>query len=144
RPNHAYGTHRLEFERFVRARFPHALVVRLPALFGPGLRKNVLYDLLHANQVERINPASCFQWYPLERLPEDLRRAEAHGLKLANFFTEPLATRLVLERFFPEVRAGAEAQPAAYYDLHTRYGQAFGGDERYVMRAPQVLEEVGR
>lgn len=41
----AYGRNRLQLERWVREDFPGALIVRLPALYGRGLRKNFLYDL---------------------------------------------------------------------------------------------------
>jgi hypothetical protein len=141
--NHAYGRHRLEFENFVRERFPHALIVRLPALFGPGLRKNILFDLRNGNQLERINPASRFQWYPLERLPDDVRRAEAAGLTLVNLFPEPLPTRLILERFYPHARVGAlEPQAAADYDLHTRHAAVFGGAGHYCMPASAVLVDL--
>ena len=41
----AYGSNRLQLERWVREDFPAALIVRLPALYGKGLKKNFLYDL---------------------------------------------------------------------------------------------------
>lgn len=41
----AYGRNRLQLERWVREDFPDALIVRLPALYGKGLRKNFLFDL---------------------------------------------------------------------------------------------------
>ena len=47
-----YGRHRRELEELVTAHFPHAHVVRLPALFGPGLRKNFVFDL--------VNPVPSF------------------------------------------------------------------------------------
>jgi hypothetical protein len=68
----AYGRHRRELEVFCMDHFPDCLVVRLPALFGPGLRKNLIFDL--ANPVptmmtgERLEalqaalPAALLNW----------------------------------------------------------------------------------
>ena len=44
---------------------------RLPGLFGPDLRKNVLFDLLHDNLLEKIQPRSTFQWFDVELTWED-------------------------------------------------------------------------
>lgn len=43
----AYGRHRRLLETFCETRFADCLVVRLPALFGTGLRKNFIFDLLN-------------------------------------------------------------------------------------------------
>jgi hypothetical protein len=143
-PNHAYGTHRLAFERFMRARFPHAQIVRLPALFGPGLKKNVIYDLLHDNATEGINPNSRFQWYPVLRLHQDLQVIEASKLLLVNLFTEPILTRDILESFFPGKTVGQCASPSADYDLRSRHAALFGGHDGYVLDRQTVLDELAR
>lgn len=41
----AYGYNRLMLERWVRETFEDVLIVRLPALYGKGLKKNFLFDL---------------------------------------------------------------------------------------------------
>ena len=43
----AYGANRLVLERRVRDRFPDALIVRLPGLFGKNIKKNFIYDYIH-------------------------------------------------------------------------------------------------
>jgi hypothetical protein len=58
----AYGRHRRAFEEWVTDRFSHVLVLRLPALFGDGLSKNFIFDLL--------NPAPAF--VPAPRFDEAL------------------------------------------------------------------------
>lgn len=43
----AYGKHRRALEERLCERFARCLVLRLPALFGPGLKKNFVFDLLN-------------------------------------------------------------------------------------------------
>lgn len=52
----AYGRHRRELESFVESHFYDSLIVRLPALFGEGLRKNFMFDLL--NPVPTMMPGA--------------------------------------------------------------------------------------
>jgi hypothetical protein len=140
--NHAYGRNRLLAERRVTARFPRHLVARLPALFGSGLKKNIIFDLLNGNQTHTINPATIFQWYPLTRLPADLERAQELQLDAVNLFTEPLPTHDILAALFPSMLTGPAAEPAQRYDLRTRHGPAFGGIPGYVMERAAVLDAL--
>lgn len=43
----AYGRNRRTLEAFCEASFKDCLILRLPALFGPGLQKNFIFDLLN-------------------------------------------------------------------------------------------------
>lgn len=42
-----YGVNRRRLEAFVADHFRDHLIVRLPALFGPGLKKNFLFDIMN-------------------------------------------------------------------------------------------------
>lgn len=141
---HAYGLNRLRLEEAFHGQFPHGLIVRLPGLFGPGLKKNVLYDLAHDNILDKINPASSFQYYDLGRLAADIEIAEKAGLKLVHLFTAPIVTREVIDCFFPGKEVGADAAPEAHYDYRTRHGALFGGDACYIESAESVISRMAR
>ena len=115
-----YGRHRLAVEAFVKARFGQALVARLPALFGRGLKKNMIFDLLTGNQTDKINPAGVFQWYPLSRLADDLGRAWQADLGLVNLFPEPVPSSRIIDSLFPQACVGAPTEPAPHYRLQDR------------------------
>lgn len=44
---HAYGYNRYQLELWVREKYPNALIIRLPGLFGINIKKNFIYDLIH-------------------------------------------------------------------------------------------------
>ena len=144
RPNHAYGANRRMLEDRVQELFAEVHIVRLPALFGQGLTKNVIFDLLHDNALDKIQPDSSFQYYNLDRLWADIQVQTAAKVRLLNLCTEPLPTRTILATFFPEKQVGANAPPAVRYDVHTRHAGLFGRSGPYRESADNVLAQLGR
>lgn len=142
--NHPYGEHRLAFEDFCVGTFPDCTVVRLPGLFGEGLKKNVIYDLLNDNCLEMVNPESRFQYYGLDDLWADVDKALENGVRKINLFTEPVRTGDVLDAFFPSKEVGARAVPAVRYDLRTRHSGLWGRDDGYVQGRDGVMDRLGR
>ncbi|MGA2183633.1 MAG: NAD(P)-dependent oxidoreductase [Bryobacteraceae bacterium] len=142
-PNHAYGVNRLHFEDAMRDRFGETTIVRIAGVFGPGLKKNVIYDLLHDNCLDMIHPDSSFQYYNVSRLWRDLRRLEGTRIRLINFVTEPIATRDIIDRFFPGKSVGAKPAPEAHYDVRTLHSLEFGASPPYLAGAGQVLADLG-
>lgn len=142
--NHAYGQHRLLLEQFVATQFPQSFIVRLPGLFGAGLKKNVIFDLLHHNQLEKINPDSQFQWYDITQLWTHLQIVLAKDLRLVMLATEPVVTSDIQCRFFPSLSIGTQAPPPIYYNIQTRYSELFGGDRSYIQNREQVLDRIGK
>ncbi|MFM7521454.1 MAG: NAD-dependent epimerase/dehydratase family protein [Planctomycetota bacterium] len=137
----AYGRHRLELERALAARFP-ALVVRLPALYGRGMKKNAVYDLLHGNQPEKIDCRARYQFYDLERLAADVDRARLAGLSLVHLATEPVSMAAVARHAFGIEFANCLPGKAPAYDFRTRHGEVFGRSGPYVAGAAEVLDGI--
>jgi nucleoside-diphosphate-sugar epimerase len=139
---HHYGRHRLMLEAFARGHFPRVLAVRLPALFGDGLKKNALYDLLHDNQTEKIHSDGRFQFYPLDRLWADVQLALAASLTTVNLATEPVSMREVAAAAFDREFANDPGTPPPRYDVRTRHAAVFGGRGGYVLDRAAVLAEL--
>ncbi len=139
----AYGYHRLLFECFTAHTFSKTAIVRLPGLFGAGLKKNVIFDLLNNNALEVINPESIFQWYPTARLWRDIETVREAGLRVCNLFPEPIPTARILAELFPGKQVGQKAGPAITYDMHTQYGALFDCSlPNYMDTAEGVLEQL--
>lgn len=140
---HAYGRHRYALEAWARDRF-RTQVLRLPGLFGTGLKKNALYDLLHGQRVEFIPPDGIFQFYNLDSLSAHLDRVLALELPLANLATEPIAIATVAAAAFGQDLPGQRAAtPPPRYDMRTRYFRELGGiAPGYLCGRARVLAEI--
>ena len=137
-----YGKHRLWLERFVAGRF-NSFIIRLPGLFGRGLKKNIIYDFLHANNLEQINPNGQYQFYYLEHLSRDIDTGLRHGLELLNVTSEPTRVGEVARICLGHEFENAMDAPAARYDFHSRHAALFGGHDGYLYDKAQVLADLG-
>lgn len=139
-----YGRHRLELEERARWHFQRVTVVRLPGLYGPGLKKNAVYDLLHDNQVNKLHAAATYQFYNLGRVWRDVEAALAAGLKVVNLATEPVTVRDVARAAFGRDFANDPGTRPACYDVRTKHANLFGGRGDYLETREQVLAGLAR
>ncbi|WP_047302428.1 pyridine nucleotide transhydrogenase [Pseudomonas fluorescens] len=139
---HAYGLHRRLLEKFVEQHFPNHLIVRLPGLVGPGLRKNVIFDFLNDNNLQAIDSRGVFQFYPMVNLWYDIQTALNAGLKLVHLTAEPISVAEVAQQCFGKIFTNALDKPAATYDLQTRYAQIFGASGRYQYSVRETVQAV--
>lgn len=137
-----YGRHRLMLERALAERFPRTLAVRLPGLFGPGLKKNAIYDLLHNNELHKVNAASVYQFYNLDRLWADMQRARDEQLGVINFATEPLSVAEVAREAFGLEFSNDPGTPPARFDMRSVHAELYGGRDGYMYDRAQVLADL--
>lgn len=140
--NHAYGTHRLAFEKFCSNKFDNCTIIRLPGLFGDGLKKNIIYDLLNDNCLKGINKKSSYQYYFLKNLWKDIEIALNNNIKLINLFTEPLSTQEIVNVFFSGKKIGEESVAEIHYDLHTKYAKTWDNSGHYIYTKGEMMQQL--
>jgi len=134
-----YGRNRYLLERRAAAHFPRVLSVRLPALYGPGLKKNAVYDLLRGHETHKISADAVYQFYNLNRVWRDVRTALDAGLSVVNLATEPVSVREVARVAFGMPFENAPPGTPAHFDVRTKHAGAFGGRGDYIESREQVL-----
>ncbi|MFL9963456.1 pyridine nucleotide transhydrogenase [Paraburkholderia sediminicola] len=139
---HAYGLHRRLLEKFVETRFPNHLIVRLPGLVGPGLRKNVIFDFLNDNNLHTIDSRGSFQFYPMVNLWHDIQTALAAGLKLVHLTAEPITVAEVSQAGFGKPFEQATVAHPASYDFRTVHAGLFGATGPYQYSKRETTQAV--
>ena len=108
----AYGRNRLQLERWVREDYPNALIVRLPALYGIGLKKNFLFDL-HTITPAMLKPEKYTELAQKSHLVRDGYTLADNGFYKLNGAVDAAALR----EFF----AGNDFNALAFTDSRSRY-----------------------
>lgn len=127
----AYGRNRRLLELFVERTFPECLIVRLPGLVGPGLRKNVVFDLLNNNALESVDSRGVFQFYPMVNLWSDISVALSEEFKLIHLTAAPIQVEEVAKFGFGVDFVNHLSKAPASYDFRTKHAVTFGGSGSY-------------
>ncbi|NNM20050.1 MAG: NAD(P)-dependent oxidoreductase [Gammaproteobacteria bacterium] len=138
---HAYGRHRRMLEEFAINRFD-TLTVRLPGLFGDGLKKNAIYDFIHDNNVEQLHSEGVFQFYGLDNLWRDIQVALNHRVDLINFATEPVSLSEIAHHVFSRDFQNLLDHEPANYDMKSRHACLYSGTNGYLYDKGQVLSQM--
>jgi hypothetical protein len=141
---HPYGLHRRQLEKMVQAQFEKHLIVRLPGLIGPGLRKNAAFDLLNNNNLHMIDHRGQFQFYPMVNLWYDIQSALNRGLSLIHLCSEPVSVGLLAAEGMGVKFENVLEAPPARYDMRTVHAQPKdnGLTNDYQYQAKEVIQAV--
>lgn len=139
---HAYGLNRRALEIFVETHFIEPLIIRLPGLVGPGLRKNVIYDFLNDNNLSAIDSRAVFQFYPMINLSYDIEIALDAQLKLLHLTAEPVSVAHIARMGFGKPFDNELASVPPRYDMRTQYAGLFAGTGHYQYSVRETLQAV--
>lgn len=117
----SYGSNRRFFELMVKdfLDYDNLKIIRLPALFGKHIKKNIVYDLLNNNLVDQIKSTSCYQWYDLKDLYTDVIKRLDSDYIYHNLFPEPIQTQAIID-LFPEYKDIVDKKTTGvYYNYNT-------------------------
>ncbi len=143
-----YGRNRRWLEEQLASTFP-TLRLRLPQLFGPGIKKGLVHDLAKDHRVEFIRPDGVFQYYDLARLWSDIDIARRAGLSVLNLATPPIVHRDLASDVFgtelDETRERPDESPfASMYtrNMTTRHASLFGRSGDYLMTRDEEIDAI--
>lgn len=137
----AYGRVRANFELFFESLFEETIVVRLPGLFGAGLKKNLIFDLMNRrfDQVATISALSTYQYFSIVDLWPLIERCITESIPKINVATEPVSVAQICEIFGVESKSSTRT---FNYDMKTLHDSVFGGTNGYILNASQILEKI--
>lgn len=143
---HAYGKNRKSLEDFVNKNFANPCIIRLPAIVGPTIRKNLVYDIAHGRSIDNINYTSTFQYYPLQHLWRDILTCLSLRVPLVNLCSEPITVREIYEIGFEKnlvFQKEPMTSPVVHYDMSSVYAKIFNQSHSpYMYSALTVVDAI--
>jgi hypothetical protein len=139
---HPYGLHRRLLEKFVESHFANHLIVRLPGLVGPGLRKNIIFDLLNSNNLHNIESRGVFQFYPMVSLWFDIQVALNAKLSLIHLTAAPVGVAEVSRQGFGREFSNELSSAPARYDMRTVHAKVFGAAGAYQYSQRETVQAI--
>ena len=139
----SYGTNRYLFEKMVleSLQCKYKIIFRLPALFSKDIKKNILFDLLNNNNVEKINVNSSYQWYNLDYLYGDILFQREHKMFPGyeyNLFSQGVSTKKIVDELFPEY-----SDKVQNYSVATIYDYCTNVDESgYIFTEQESFDQI--
>ena len=136
-----YGKNRLYLENFVKSHFEDYLIIRLPIMYGYNLKKNIIYDALNNNELEKVNTEAQVQVYNVKNLMKDIFIALRNNIKILNIATEPLTVRELYKEVF-NLNLDNSPCPNFKYDMKTNHSSLFGKKKDYMYTKIEILNEL--
>jgi nucleoside-diphosphate-sugar epimerase len=138
-----YGRNRIWLEQKIMNRFEKHLIIRLPAMYGPGLKKNVLFDLLNNRQdVSYPGYENIYEWLDVCDVPDLIVRARELGLDVLNLATEPTVLGVIVEEVFNVVLPKNDSKSIQYKMRSNHVSSMIKRESPYYFNEAEIIEKI--
>ena len=135
----SYALHRYQLEIFCKKTF-NCHIIRLPIIFGIGLKKNIVFDLLNG-QYNFTNRDDIYQFYDLNHIWQDILKTISLNLPLVNLFSEPIHVSSIASEIF-NVKLSNTSEPLRQFDIHCKYWRRWGNTENYLYSTSSIYSSL--
>jgi nucleoside-diphosphate-sugar epimerase len=139
----AYGHNRSFLEQRLIQISEETKILRLPGLFGPGLKKNLLFDLLNGNKINVASLKDCYQYLYAPRIGEIIVEMLATDSNVFHASTEPIKVVDILRvastcigTTFEDLEIN-DKNSIIRYNMRTKYRKS-----GYLFDSIEVLNEI--
>lgn len=137
-----YGKNRYKMEKFILKHFLKTTIIRAPQLFGDGLKKNFVYDLIHNNALDFTHKDSLLQWYNLKNIWNNIQVAVENEIPVLNLAVEPITAQELAKYTIDMNFNTVTEKPPLVFNFQTKYGGLFKSQDQYIYHKKEILEEL--
>lgn len=140
--NHIYGLNRLYAEEIVKKTFDNYNIIRLPALFGKGLKKNFVFDMLNNHCLNWTHKNSEYQYYNLDNIWNDIEVCLKNDIKVLNINSEPISAEDLAINCFHKTFSNVTEKAPVCYNVKSIYTHCFNCTGDYIYTKEQITNDL--
>lgn len=114
----------------------------MPAVVGPGLKKNALFDIKHNNQINKIDSRSKYQFYPTVNLWRDLVTSTKLNIDTVHLTAEPVSIKDIIKNCFLKNFHNEINDNFPNYDFRSKFASKMTGNNYYQYSKNDVFHAV--
>ena len=136
-----YGQNRLYLETYIKNQYSNVTIMRLPALFGKGLKKNAIYDMINNKYDYLPNLKSKFQYYCLDNIWKDIDIALKNNISILNISPEPVLFSNIYDLFNIK-DLDLSSAPIINENMKTQHANLWNKSGDYMYSIEQTIDEL--
>jgi len=129
-----YGKNRKITEDVIQNLFKNVYIFRLPSVYGRGLKKNLIFDILNNNLKNPVNLSQSFQWYNVDDLYYDILKIDKPGIY--ELYPESIENSKLLSLFDKDIETISDINSIGYKLIKPKEGFIY--DQKTVLKKLKI------